>query len=60
MADGIETIFNEIYDRTHQKILIYITGKCHKVEDISDIFQDTYMEMIGIQTVLISILIRKF
>lgn len=45
MADEIETIFNEIYDRTHQKILIYITGKCHKVEDISDIFQDTYMEL---------------
>ena len=34
LADEIETLFNEIYDRTHQKILIYITGKCHKVEDI--------------------------
>ena len=45
MADKIETLFNEIYDRTHQKILIYIIGKCHKVEDVSDIFQDTYMEL---------------
>lgn len=27
-------------------MLIYITGKCHKIEDVSDIFQETYMELL--------------
>ncbi len=45
MASSIENLFNEIYDRTQHRILVYITGKCHRVEDISDIFQDTYMEL---------------
>lgn len=45
MAGHTEELFNEIYDRTNKRILIYITGKCHRTEDISDIFQETYMEL---------------
>lgn len=40
----ISTFFNNIYDSTHRKILVYITAKCSDTVDISDIFQDTYME----------------
>lgn len=45
MADKTDILFNEIYDRTCSRLLIYITGKCHRVEDIADIFQETYMEL---------------
>lgn len=45
MAGYTETLFNEIYDRTYKRVLVYITGKCHKIEDVSDILQDTYMEL---------------
>lgn len=45
MAGHTEELFNEIYDRTNKRILIYITGKCCRTEDISDIFQETYMEL---------------
>lgn len=45
MSEYMESRFNEIYDRTKKRILIYITGKCKRTEDISDIFQDTYMEL---------------
>jgi RNA polymerase sigma-70 factor (ECF subfamily) len=45
LADKVENLFNEIYERTNKRILIFITGKCHHVEDVSDIFQETYMEL---------------
>lgn len=45
MAGHTEELFNEIYDRTNKRILIYITDKCCKTEDIADIFQETYMEL---------------
>jgi RNA polymerase sigma-70 factor (ECF subfamily) len=37
--------FNEIYDSTNKYILTYITSKCGNSSDISDIFQETYIEL---------------
>lgn len=37
--------FNEIYDSTNKPILAFITSRCANTSDISDIFQDTYMEL---------------
>jgi len=37
--------FNEIYNSTHNAVLAYITSKCNATADISDIFQNTYMEL---------------
>lgn len=41
----IYTSFNRIYDNTKHKVLIRITSKCKNLDDISDIFQDTYAEL---------------
>ena len=38
-------LFNDIYDSTNKKVFVYITAKCNSTTDISDIFQDTYMEL---------------
>ncbi len=46
------TLFNDIYDSTNRKILVYITAKCSNPADIHDIFQETYAE-------LYSILVKK-
>ena len=40
-----ESRFNEIYDLTHKAALTYITAKCGRTADISDIFQETYTEV---------------
>ena len=37
--------FDEIYNSTHKAVLTFITAKCGRVADISDIFQDTYLEL---------------
>ena len=37
--------FGEIYDSTNKAVLALITAKCGRTADISDIFQDTYMEL---------------
>ena len=37
--------FDEIYDSTKKAALAYITVKCGRTDDISDIFQDAYMEL---------------
>lgn len=37
--------FNEIYDSTNKPVLAFITSRCVNTCDISDIFQDTYMEL---------------
>ena len=42
------TLFNDIYDSTKRKILVYITAKCGNTADIHDIFQETYMELYSI------------
>ena len=46
------TLFNDIYDSTNRKVLVYITAKCGSPSDIHDIFQEVYAE-------LYSVLIRK-
>lgn len=40
--------FNEIYDKTNRKTLIFITAKCSNPSDISDIFQETYTEIFSV------------
>lgn len=36
--------FNEIYDSTYSDILKYIVIKCHNINDVNDILQETYLE----------------
>lgn len=43
-----ETAFNKIYDSTNKKVLAHITAKCCNTEDISDIFQETYIELYSV------------
>ena len=43
-------VFNEIYDSTKNMTLAYITAKCRHVEDVNDIFQDTYTELFQVLT----------
>ena len=45
MDPSVTSIFEEIYDATHKAALTYITAKCGRTADISDIFQETYMEL---------------
>ena len=44
-GQAIELLFNQMYDETSQKVLIYITSKCGNPSDIQDIFQETYTEL---------------
>lgn len=37
--------FDEIYDSTSKPVLAFITARCRRTADISDIFQETYMEL---------------
>jgi RNA polymerase sigma factor (sigma-70 family) len=37
--------FDEIYNSTNKSVLALITAKCGRAADISDIFQETYMEL---------------
>ncbi|MDR2572448.1 MAG: sigma-70 family RNA polymerase sigma factor, partial [Oscillospiraceae bacterium] len=41
----IASRFDEIYNATNRTVLMLITAKCGRTADISDIFQDTYMEL---------------
>jgi len=45
LESDINARFNEIYDSTNKPVLAFITTKCGNTADISDIFQDTYMEL---------------
>ena len=36
--------FNDIYEETKEDILKYIIIKCHNINDVNDIMQDTYFE----------------
>jgi RNA polymerase sigma factor (sigma-70 family) len=42
---NIASRFDEIYNSTNKAVLAFITAKCKNTVDISDIFQDTYMEL---------------
>jgi len=37
--------FDDIYNSTNKAVLAFITAKCRNTADISDIFQDTYVEL---------------
>lgn len=41
----VTSVFNEIYDSTTPAALRYISAKCGNMEDVSDILQETYMEV---------------
>lgn len=43
-----DDFFNELYDTTHEKILAYIIVKCGNTEDVADIFQETYTEIVKV------------
>lgn len=45
---NVTNLFNDIYDSTNRKVIIYITAKCNNTDDISDIFQETYMELYSV------------
>ena len=46
MSDpNIASLFDEIYNSTNKAALAFITARCKHTADISDIFQDTYMEL---------------
>lgn len=40
--------FNELYDATHERVLAYIIVKCGNTEDVADIFQETYTEVVKV------------
>lgn len=40
--------FNQLYEETKQRTLALITAKCGNLDDIQDIFQDTYVEIYAI------------
>jgi len=46
---NIASRFDEIYDATSKSVLAYITAKC-VTADISDIFQETYLELYRVLT----------
>lgn len=39
--------FEEIYNATYNRTLKYIVIKCNNIEDINDIIQDTYLELLN-------------
>lgn len=43
-----DIFFSELYDVTHEKVLSYIILKCGNTEDVADIFQETYTEIVKV------------
>lgn len=39
-----ENFFRDVYHRTEKTVLTYIISKCNNMDDVSDIFQETYLE----------------
>ena len=49
MSTKIETKdFEEIYEKTYNGVLKFAIVKCNNIEDINDIIQDTYLELLKI------------
>lgn len=46
-----DDFFNELYASTNQKVLAYIIVKCGKTEDVADIFQETYTEVVKLSLI---------
>ena len=44
-GSDITSRFNEMYDSTYKVVLSFITARCKNTADISDIAQETYMEL---------------
>lgn len=44
----ITTFFNEIYDRTYDKVIRYVISKCGNTSDIADIVQEIYLELYSV------------
>jgi len=42
---GITAKFDEIYNSTYKSVVSLVTARCNNTADISDIVQDTYMEL---------------
>lgn len=42
------SFFDELYDATYKKVLAYIIAKCGKTEDVADIYQETYTEVVNV------------
>ena len=42
---NVASRFDDIYDSTNKSVLAFITAKCGNTADISDIYQETYMEL---------------
>ena len=40
--------FNEFYKETYSNILRYIIIKCHNINDVNDIIQEVYLELLKI------------
>lgn len=43
--NNVTSRFNSIYDATNKQALSFITAKCGNIDDVSDILQETYMEL---------------
>ncbi len=41
---NLDTLFNDIYNKTYNSIFRYILSKCHNLSDIDDIIQDIYTD----------------
>ena len=39
-------IFEKLYEETYQEILRYIVCKCSNIEDVKDILQTVYLEVL--------------
>ena len=44
-SQDITSCFNRVYDSTHKAVHAYMVAKCGNLEDVSDIFQETYLEL---------------
>ena len=42
---NIASRFDDIYDSTYKAALAFVTAKCGRTADVSDILQETYMEL---------------
>ena len=43
-----ESDFEEIYNNTYNKILKFVIIKCNNIDDVNDIIQETYIELLRI------------
>lgn len=44
----VNALFNDIYDATARETLVYLTARCGRTEDVGDLFQETYEEVLSV------------